>query len=88
MITRIGIVAGEILNLLEDFDRSFHVDEIEFYIGESYEIILMSLGWLSRQGLVHLKEDDSDEFIVSLIHNTENIQPPVNRSRQRFDVSS
>ena len=66
MVTRISIVAGEILNLLEEFNRTFHVEEIEFYIDEPYELIFMSLGWLARQGLIHMKQEDSDEFVVML----------------------
>ncbi len=88
MITHIGIVAGEILNLLEEFDRSFRVDEIEFFIGEPYEVILMSVGWLTRQGLIHLREDDIDEFIVSLVPEREKNRLPINHSRRRFDVPS
>ena len=84
MVTRISIVAGEILNLLEEFNRTFHVEEIEFYIDEPYELILMSLGWLARQGLIHMKQEESDEFVVMLLADSDASKLDGRKVRQRL----
>lgn len=55
MITRIGIVAGEIWQLLENRENAV-LFELTENIKEPQEIILMSLGWLAREGHVILDE--------------------------------
>lgn len=64
MITRIGIVSGELLNLLDDLRRPLLVDEISFYTGEPKELVLMAIGWLARNGLVHVEQTQADEYAV------------------------
>jgi len=64
MITEIGIVAGEIWTFL---DKSGQVD-LEYLakgIERPREIILMSLGWLAREGHVVVELDD-DQYKLSL----------------------
>ena len=64
MITRIGIVAGDIWHLLEEkkaVDLSTMVTETEW----SREMLLMGLGWLDREGHITLKEVSGD-YVASL----------------------
>ena len=64
MITKIGIVAGEIWQLLEQ-DSCINVSEISSRLERPEFLVFMSLGWLSRQGHILLAEKDSG-FTVSL----------------------
>ncbi len=64
MITKIGIVAGEIWHYL-DKHRDVKLSELFSNLEHSKEIILMSVGWLAREGHVILEEEDCD-FKVSL----------------------
>lgn len=52
MITKLGIVSGEILTLLSEVKGPLCVHEIEVYIEEPSDVVLMSLGWLIREGMV------------------------------------
>jgi len=59
MITKIGIVAGEIWNSLEELGEvSF--DELIKEIDRPKDVIYMSLGWLAREGHVLLRRDGDD----------------------------
>jgi hypothetical protein len=49
MITKIGLVAGEILNLLEDRKIPMSISNIQLHLGEDSEIIFMAIGWLVRE---------------------------------------
>ncbi len=53
MITEIGIVAGEIWHLL-DKKQSVTLDAMVDELRRSRDLVLMSLGWLSREGHVSL----------------------------------
>ncbi|OQX84669.1 MAG: hypothetical protein B6D55_08645 [Candidatus Omnitrophica bacterium 4484_70.2] len=60
MITEIGIVAGEIWQFLEKKERVMleellMLEELFKKIDKSKELILMSLGWLAREGHVILE---------------------------------
>jgi len=66
MVTKIGIVSGAIITLLEEVSRPLNVEELEFYLEESYEIILMCVGWLARQGIIHI-EKRQGEYVVFLM---------------------
>jgi len=62
MITEIGIVAGEIWTFL---DKSGQVD-LEYLakgIERPREIILMSLGWLAREGHVVVEKSGADYLV-------------------------
>ena len=56
MITEIGIVAGEIWHYLDQNGES-ELSRLTSGIDRSDEIILMSLGWLAREGHVVLKNE-------------------------------
>jgi len=64
MITEIGIVAGEIWHFLDQYGEVGLSDLISG-IDKSRDIILMSLGWLAREGHVVLKVE-GDKYQVSL----------------------
>lgn len=64
MITKIGIVAGEIWQLLESAG-SIRLKEINSKIDRPESLIFMSLGWLSREGHI-LLEKKGDDFTITL----------------------
>ncbi len=64
MITEIGIVAGEIWHFLDKIEET-SLPELLKGINKPKEIILMSLGWLAREGHVVLKHEDLD-YKISL----------------------
>lgn len=64
MVTRIGIIAGEIWHLLEKRDK-VSVDDILESIDSSKELIFMSIGWLAREGHIVL-EGETPNHMVSL----------------------
>lgn len=57
MITNIGITAGEIWHYLENSNIKDDIDGIAKNIGKPRDVVLMSLGWLAREGHVVLKGD-------------------------------
>ena len=59
MITKIGIVAGEIWHYL-DTHKKVKLSELISELGYSREVILMSVGWLAREGHIILEEEDLD----------------------------
>ena len=65
MITRIGIVAGEIWNYLENHDRMAQMEDITGALQKNRDIVLMSIGWLAREGHIVL-EGDTPDYTVKL----------------------
>jgi hypothetical protein len=55
MITRIGLVAGDIWNYLDAHKNADYLNNIVAGLGTDRDIILMSLGWLAREGHVVLE---------------------------------
>ena len=53
MITEIGITAGDIWHYLDKYEQAT-LDELARGIGKPKDLVLMSLGWLAREGHVHL----------------------------------
>ncbi len=58
MITQIGITAGEIWHYLDEHGE-VKLSQLVFGIDKPREVILMSLGWLAREGHV-IVEGDKD----------------------------
>ena len=56
MITEIGIIAGEIWHYLEKHNKVLLEDLVKG-IKRPRDLVLMSLGWLSREG--HVLVDDT-----------------------------
>jgi len=67
MITEIGIVAGEIWHYLDRFGEVKLADLVKG-IDKPRDNVLMSLGWLAREGHVLLQQAGS-EYQVSLRKN-------------------
>jgi DNA-binding transcriptional ArsR family regulator len=67
MITEIGIVAGEIWHYLDQHGE-VNFSELVNNIDKPRDTILMSLGWLAREGHVILVEQGND-YRVSLRRN-------------------
>ncbi len=66
MITQIGIAAGDIWHYLDE-RGSATLDQLVKGIGKPRELLLMSLGWLAREGHVSLGHSDSG-YLTSLSH--------------------
>lgn len=56
MITEIGITAGDIWHYLDKHD-SATLDQLVKNIGKPRDLVLMSLGWLAREGHVNLNDE-------------------------------
>lgn len=67
MITEIGIVAGEIWHDLDAHGAS-PFSQIFKRLNRSKELVLMSLGWLAREGHVLVRQEGQD-FQVELRRN-------------------
>ncbi|MBU1870058.1 MAG: winged helix-turn-helix domain-containing protein [Candidatus Omnitrophica bacterium] len=67
MITEIGIVAGEIWHFLDQHGE-VSLATLVTGIDRPRDIILMSLGWLGREGHVILQQLDND-YKISLRKN-------------------
>ncbi len=65
MITEIGIVAGEIWHYLDEHRGSATLSEIALGIARPRDVVLMSAGWLAREGHLVLTPDGSD-FVLTL----------------------
>jgi len=64
MITEIGIIAGEIWHFLDKNGQVRLVTLING-LGQPKELVLMSLGWLAREGHVVVVQAEGD-FKISL----------------------
>ncbi len=58
MITEIGIAAGDIWHHL-DKKQSATLDEMVKAIGKPRDLLLMSLGWLAREGHITMGNSDT-----------------------------
>ena len=65
MITQIGIASGEILNLIDVKKRPVSISEIESHLQSDKELAYMSIGWLVREGHVHLVDKGSDKYVCN-----------------------
>jgi len=59
MITEIGITAGEIWHVLDNKSPIF-LKEVLKEIDAPKDLILMSLGWLAREGHVNVIKNEND----------------------------
>lgn len=59
MITELGIVAGDIWHYLDQHGTSSLSGLVE-HLDKPRDLILMSLGWLAREGHVVLRPEGSD----------------------------
>ncbi|MDD5681372.1 MAG: winged helix-turn-helix domain-containing protein [Candidatus Omnitrophica bacterium] len=61
MIIEIGIVAGEIWQLLDKYG-TMRIGEIISKLSKSEYIVLMSLGWLGREGHIVIDRKEGDLY--------------------------
>jgi hypothetical protein len=73
MITILGIIAGEILSLLENADRAMSVREIVSELEEPQEVVLMTIGWLARQGFISIMPVSGD-YTVRIISEASTVR--------------
>lgn len=64
MITEIGIAAGEIWHFLDKHNRNSTLSSMLDGIDKPRDTILMSIGWLAREGHVVLEPEGSDYMIT------------------------
>jgi len=64
VITKIGLGAGDIWSYLEKYGQA-NFAELSGKIDRPRELLLMSIGWLAREGYVIVKKVDGD-FLVKL----------------------
>ncbi|MBL7073083.1 MAG: winged helix-turn-helix domain-containing protein [Candidatus Omnitrophica bacterium] len=60
MITKIGIVAGEIWNYLDNHGKEARANDIIENLDKERDVVLMSIGWLAREGHILVKGDEPD----------------------------
>ena len=63
MITEIGIVAGDIWHYLDQHKTST-LSKLANGTGKNRDVVLMSLGWLAREGHVIMEEESGDYKIT------------------------
>ena len=63
MITEIGIAAGDIWHYL-DQHKSCTLSKLVQTIDKNRNVVLMSLGWLAREGHVIMEEEAGDYKIT------------------------
>jgi hypothetical protein len=63
MITEIGIVAGDIWHYL-DQHRACLLSDLIKAIDKKKDVVLMSLGWLAREGHVIMESEGQDYKIT------------------------
>lgn len=64
MITEIGIVAGDIWHYL-DQNKSATLNDLVKGTDKNRNLVLMSLGWLAREGHV-IMEDLGNDYTITL----------------------
>lgn len=64
MITEIGIVAGDIWHYL-DQHKTCTLSQLVSAIDKNKNVVLMSLGWLAREGHV-IMEDLGNDYKITL----------------------
>lgn len=65
MITEIGIVAGDIWHYL-DQNKTATLNQMVQGIDKSRNIVLMSLGWLAREGHVIMEDLGNNDYRITL----------------------
>jgi Winged helix-turn-helix domain (DUF2582) len=65
MITQIGLTAGDIWEHLDAREECDSLENIIDSLGKDRGLVLMSVGWLAREGHVALEGSNSN-YVVSL----------------------
>lgn len=65
MITRIGLTAGNIWSYLDENKKSAPLDSMISNLNIDRDLVLMSIGWLAREGHVVL-DGEAPGYVVRL----------------------
>jgi len=65
MITQIGATSGEILNLIDQKKRPVSIAEVRSHLNNEEELTSMSIGWLIREGHVHLVSNGDEKYLCN-----------------------
>lgn len=65
MITKIGIIAGEIWEYLDNHAKKSSLEDMISALGKDRDQVFMSIGWLAREGHIVL-EGESPNYTVRL----------------------
>ena len=67
MITKIGVISGEIITLLEQENNPLlTTDDIAVLLDEPREWVLMSVGWLLREGYLYVHGNNPKQVFIGL----------------------
>ena len=66
MITEIGIVAGEIWHYLDGKNGEATFSDLKKGVDKPKNTLLMSLGWLAREGYVVLEQLSVEDYKITL----------------------
>ncbi len=64
MIMEIGITAGDIWHYLDENQGLAQLEDLIKTLGKSRESVLMSLGWLAREG--HVAIEKNEDYKITL----------------------
>ena len=63
MIIKLGIISGEILSLLDEIKEPFSINDVKLKLDYLDDHILMSIGWLVREGHIHVVNSNNEYYI-------------------------
>ena len=69
MITQIGITSGDILNLIDQKQRPVSLAEVRSHLNNEEGLTDMSIGWLVREGHVHLVNNGEEKYLQLVERN-------------------
>lgn len=64
MITEIGITAGDIWHYLDKQGKEVNFSQLSAGIDKPKDLVLMSLGWLAREGHIIVNKEDGEYQIL------------------------
>ena len=68
MISEIGVMARDILDLIEEKRRPLSINEIAQELKISESVVKMSLGWLVQKGYVETQWNESEIYVSQIPH--------------------
>ena len=64
MIMEIGIIAGDIWHCLDENQGTAQLGDLMKTLGKSREDLLMSLGWLAREGHIIIEQNKDYKIML------------------------
>ncbi len=71
MIIKLGVIAGDILTFLENCNCCLKVDSLVEKMEQPGPLVLMSVGWLVREGYLDLETKEDELYVALKPHNGE-----------------